>query len=207
MRARLEQALRPYLNEMLFTSRLILVEGPEDIAYITTLLMLRGSWEEYRRLGCHIVPTNGKWSMLDPLAITNLLGIPAFVVFDGDAQSWLGNVGTAEKHRRYNRAILQLCGVDNPDPMPSETFWHERVVMWHSEIKTVASDDLGAAGWRQLQEQAEAAFGHVGDLDKNCMFIAELLTRAWEAGHRFPTLERLCEKILDFARIPGRMAA
>jgi predicted ATP-dependent endonuclease of OLD family len=207
VRARLEQALRPYLNEMLFTPHLILVEGPEDVAYITTLLMLRGSWEEYRRLGCHIVPTNGKEQMLEPLAIANLLGIPVFVVFDGDAQSWAGNVGTAEKHKKYNGAILELCGVADPDPMPPDTLWHERVVMWHSEVKTVASNDLGTALWRQFQEQTEAAFGHTGDLDKKSMFIAELLTRAWEAGQRFATLERLCDKILDFARTPRRMAA
>lgn len=207
VRARLEQALRPYLNEMLFTPHLILVEGPEDVAYITTVLILRGSWEEYRRLGCHIVPTNGKWSMLEPLAIANLLEIPAFVVFDGDAHKSFKNDGERQKHTKYNRAILQLCRVDDPDPMPLETFWHDRVVMWNSDIKSVASNDLGPALWRSFQEQAEAAFGHLGDLDKNSMFIAELLTRAWDTEHRFPTLERLCEKILDFARIPGRMAA
>jgi len=207
VRARLEQALRPYLNEMLFTPRLILVEGPEDVAYITTLLMLRDSWEEYRRLGCHTVPTNGKCSMPEPLAIAGLLEIPTFVVFDGDAQRSFRNDGERQKHTKYNKAILQLCGVDNPDPMPAETLWHERVVMWNSEIESVAENDLGPALWRRFKEQAEAAFGHVGNLDKNSMFIAEVLTRAWEAGHRFPTLERLCQEILNFARSPRRMAA
>jgi len=60
MLAKINQALQPSLNEVFFAPVLILTEGLEDIAYITTYLMLMEKWHEFRRHGCHMVPVNGK---------------------------------------------------------------------------------------------------------------------------------------------------
>ncbi len=64
--SKVNQALQPGLNEMFFTQRLILVEGLEDVGYITSWLVLSDRWEAYRRSGCHIVPVNGKSEMIRP---------------------------------------------------------------------------------------------------------------------------------------------
>ena len=85
MVAKIHQALQPALNEMFFATRLILVEGQEDIAYISTYLNLLGQWDEYRRTGCHLVPVNGKSQLLQPLVIAKNMGIPTFTIFDADA--------------------------------------------------------------------------------------------------------------------------
>ncbi len=58
--AKIHQALQPALNEMFFTRRLILVEGLEDVAYLLSCLNLLEKAEEFRRLGGHIVASNGK---------------------------------------------------------------------------------------------------------------------------------------------------
>ena len=47
--AKIHQALQPSLNEMFFVRRLILVEGLEDLAYLTTYLNLQDQYDEYRR--------------------------------------------------------------------------------------------------------------------------------------------------------------
>ena len=67
--AKIHQALQPALNEMFFTGRLILVEGLEDAAYLTAYTNLLGRSEDYRRVGCHIVPANGKSQLIHPLII------------------------------------------------------------------------------------------------------------------------------------------
>ena len=72
--AKIHQLLQSTLGEMFFTQRLILVEGPEDIAYLTTYFALLEKEEEYRRLGCHLVPTNGKSQMIYAVAAGTTIG-------------------------------------------------------------------------------------------------------------------------------------
>ncbi|MGL5445989.1 MAG: ATP-dependent nuclease [Rhabdaerophilum sp.] len=74
--AKLHQAMQPHLNEMFFAPKLIFVEGLEDLAYINAWMMLSGRWEDYRRYGAQIVPTNGKGYIIEPLVIADMMGIP-----------------------------------------------------------------------------------------------------------------------------------
>lgn len=61
---------------MFFAGAPVLVEGLEDVSYITTELHLSGQWSEFRRLGCHLIPVNGKDKLIQPLAIALELGFP-----------------------------------------------------------------------------------------------------------------------------------
>ena len=105
MVAKLYPSLNPVINEMFFCKVLILVEGQEDIAYITSYLLLTGKILEFRRYGCHIVPVDGKNKLIKPLAMAKLLSIPAYVVFDADTDK----TGASEvtKHKNDNKAILK----------------------------------------------------------------------------------------------------
>ena len=82
--AKIHQSLQPSLSEMFFTTNLVLVEGFEDLAYITTYFNLMDKYDEVRRLGIHIVPTHNKSSMILPFCIANKFNIPTFIVFDSD---------------------------------------------------------------------------------------------------------------------------
>ena len=48
MLAKLYPSLNPIVNEMFFCNELILIEGVEDVAYITTYLMLTAG--QYERI-------------------------------------------------------------------------------------------------------------------------------------------------------------
>jgi putative ATP-dependent endonuclease of OLD family len=138
--AKIHQALQPGLSEMFFASRIVFVEGLEDVAYITTYLHLSGLWNEFRRLGCHIVHANGKTALIEPLAVAKTLGIPFFVVIDADGEK-PDRGGSRNKHQKDNEAILRLCGVANPVAFPPGTFWGDRVVMWPTDItQTIPSE-------------------------------------------------------------------
>ena len=130
--ARLQQALQPHLNEMFFASKVVFVEGLEDAAYITAWLVLSDTWDEFRRHGAHIIPTNGKSYLVEPLVVAETLGIPAFAVFDADGNEM--NPNRRPQHERDNKALLSLLG-GNPDtPFPDTTVWAERFVQWPNNL-------------------------------------------------------------------------
>ncbi len=201
MLAKIHQALQPALNEMFFTQRLVLVEGAEDVAYIHTYLNLLGKWESYRRSGCHIVPTNKKSEMIRPLAIAKGLGIPTFVVFDADTDVQDKN-GRRAKHEKDNRAIMNLCGFGDLDPMPSVDVWTSSLVVWCSRLSAVVESEIGADSFARHKDAAAKQYGYAGDLDKNPLFIGTTLTLANLDGQRSASLERLCDAILSFSCTP-----
>ena len=106
--AKIHQVLQPNLNEIFFTSRLILVEGLEDVAYIATCLQLMNQWDEYRRLGCHMVPANGKSEMPRPLVIAQCLQVPVFAVFDADGDTKAEKSPTLPQVRRRAQTLPRL---------------------------------------------------------------------------------------------------
>ena len=196
--AKIHQALQPSLNEMFFTRRLILVEGLEDVAYLWSYLHLLEKEDDFRRLGGHIVATNGKSSLLQPLVIARHMRIPTYVVFDADADKPDSN-GSRAKHEKDNRALLALLGKANEDPFPAETYCGHGFTMWSSDIREIIKADIGAEDWKAFSAKADHRYGHAGDLHKNALHIGASLAFAWAAGNRPASLEALCDRILDTA--------
>ena len=194
--AKVHQALQPQLNEMFFARRLILVEGLEDQAYLITYLNLFGLSDEFRRIGCHIVSTNGKSELVQSLAIALHMGIPTYVVFDGDVDKKDKN-GSRQLHEKDNKCLLLLMNEKEQDPMPNQTIWGKGFTIWHSDIGKVVEGDIGKEEWQACRSQADVRFGHIGGLKKNMLHIGESLTIAWERGVKSENLEHLCKEILD----------
>lgn len=200
MLAKIHQALQPALNEIFFTPYLVLVEGREDAAHILTYMNVLEKAGDLRRVGCHIVPADGKSSLLVPFAIVRELGIPTFLVFDADTHA-PDRDGVREMHRKDNLALLRLAGIADQDPLPKATMWADHVVMWKTECAREIEADFPAEDWRRISEEIEARYGHVGGLAKNPLFIAERLEAAWTRGLRSRQLEDLCNRILAFCGV------
>lgn len=198
--ARIHQALQPGLNEMFFTRRLVLVEGLEDVAYIFAYINLLERTDEYRRLGCHIVRANGKSELLQPVVIAKHMGIPTYLVFDADADK-PDKGGSRSKHEQDNKALMTLAGVQDPEPLPKEIFWGNGLTMWHSDIGSIVKAEVGNDEWAGFSAEADKRYGHAGGLRKNTLHIGACLAFAWEAGKRSPSLERLCDEILDADKV------
>lgn len=193
--AKVHQELQPQLNEMFFTNSLILVEGAEDVAFITTYLHLTGKWEEYRRCGCHLVATGGKSHMVYAVLLAQAMDIPTYFVFDSDSH----NPDKGGKHTKDNIALLKLAGVADPDPHPKATCWAVKAVMWDTEIGLVVEKEIGKEAWLKYSEAADADYGQLGNLEKNPLRIAACLAYAWDDEKRSPSLDRLCSEIVGFA--------
>ena len=194
--AKIHQALQPGLNEMFFTRRLVLVEGLEDVAYILAYLNLLDGLDDYRHVGCHIVPANGKSELLQPLVISKYMRIPTYLVFDSDADKPDRN-GSKAKHERDNGALLTLVGRPDDDPMPAATARGAGFTMWHSDIGGIVKSEIGEAEWAKYRAEADKRYGHAGGLRKNSLHIGASLAFAWEAGIRSGSLEQLCIDLLD----------
>jgi len=199
MEFKVEQALQPGLNEMFFSPVLILTEGLEDTAYLTSYLALTERAEEFHRLGCHIVATSGKGSMVAPLAIAKMLDIPTFVIFDADGDC---SVAHRPQHERDNLALMRLSGVNGASAFPAAIFEAGGLMVWPTEIGDTIKSDFGADKWLGYKERArqKRRIADVPDLNKNVLFIGHVLTEAYGDGAKSQILESLCSKIISFAR-------
>jgi len=195
MVAKLYPSLNPVINEMFFCKKLILVEGYEDIAYINSYLLLTGRINDYRRQGCHIVPVEGKNRIIKPLAMAFLLEIPTMVIFDCDTNK--EREDEIAKHKRDNRAILDLKNYNEINEWPSETIYKSDLIAWRTNITDEVRNELGEA-LRVYEDRAAAFYGNAGGLKKNPLSIAKTLELAWKDGVKSELLLDLTDKIIGF---------
>jgi hypothetical protein len=138
--------------------------------------------------------------MIQPLAIMNHFEIPCFAVFDADAHE--KDAGKRAAHEKDNKAILSLCNVAKPEPLPAATQWHPNCTMWHTEIGAVVKEDFGKDVWEKSFNKCQALHdANVGDLHKNTLFIGSLMEHTWNQNVKSKSLEKLCDSILDFTEL------
>ncbi|MDE5457249.1 AAA family ATPase [Bradyrhizobium sp. CSA112] len=194
--AKLHQELQPSINELFFTRNLVLVEGLEDVAIITSWLVLTGRWSEFRQKGIHIVPAGGKSHLSYALVIAQGLKIPVFTIFDAD--------GDDDKHKalhqRDNTLLHKLLDADHSKPFPADILWNEKFAVWPTNIGDAIKADVSEEKMRTYDDKANAAHGSPGGLKKNSLQIGVKLQLAFEGGSRPASLDKLCDAILAFAK-------
>jgi hypothetical protein len=197
-RAHLHQALQPHVSEMFFTSRLILVEGLEDAAYISAWMTHTGKWEHYRKSGGHIVAVNGKSYLTEPIVLAKQLGIPFFVLFDADGNT--ANPSHKNKHRIDNTILLKLLDGDPNDPFPAAPVWKKRFVLWPENLGKTLKDEVGAAIWEPAYTEATKGLGNPqGSFGKNTVHIGDHLAILKNKNVKLSTLDKICQTILEFS--------
>ena len=196
--AKIHQALQPGVAEMFFSQIPILVEGLEDVSYITTQMHLSGLWSDFRRLGCHLIPVHGKNKLIQPLAIARELGLPVFVVFDADGD--IDDKNKRTQHEKDNRPLLALLGVEQ-DPFPSAEIWGHNHAVWPTNLTKMVKDDFGA-DYANITEPVRLRYAQEGGLEKNALFIADWLSEAHSEEVSSPTLTKLCANIITYAQNP-----
>jgi putative ATP-dependent endonuclease of OLD family len=194
--AKIHQALRPHVAEMFFTRIPVLVEGLEDASYITTALHLSGQWADFRRLGCHIIPVNGKDKLIQPLAIAKELGVPVFVVFDADGDTKRSDHRML--HESNNKALMHLLNVTADSFPPTNVLGHDHAI-WSTNLTQIIEADFGA-DCNKYKEAVRLHYAQEGGLEKHDLFIADWLSEAHADGKSATTLAALCTAILTYAQ-------
>lgn len=195
--ARLHQALQPHLSEMFFAPRIVLVEGLEDMAYITSWLHLSGMWDDYRRSGCHLVPASGKSWQIEPLIVAQKLGIPCFAIFDSDGDKT--NAKERARHEIDNKAILSLVGGDVSVPFPTDTAWGKAFVQWPTNLGDTFRSEIGEAVWDAAYHHATDGLGNpLGSFKKYAMHIGAHLEKLSADGVKIASLDSVCARLIGF---------
>ena len=198
--ARLHQALQPHLNEMFFSSKIIFVEGLEDVAYITSWLVLSNLWDEFRRHGAHIVPANGKSHLVEPIVVAQFLNIPVFVVFDADGN--IDNPSAKFKHEKDNKALLGVLNGDNTQPFPTSTVWDDKFVQWPTNLGDVFRSEVEKVEWDKAFGEATKGLGNPeGSFAKNTIHIGDHIALLHKNGNVPASLDRLCKEIMKFVSV------
>jgi putative ATP-dependent endonuclease of OLD family len=196
--AAVEQIMQPSQAELFFCKAAVLVEGPEDVAFLTVFLKRGDGWREFRRLGCHFVVCDGKTNMSRPLVIAHGLGLPSFAVFDGDCDK--ASDAPNDEHRRDNGCLLRLLG-SNANPVQDKNLVETNVVMWRTRILDEIRTEIGEHEWDTAEQEARAAFKlQSGVRRKNPVLVAATLELLLNKGIRILSLERVTDALLEFAR-------
>lgn len=193
MIAKLYPILRPEISEMFFSKKLVLVEGIEDVAYLTSYIQLMGRLSDFRRSGYHIIPVGGKSELIKPLAIAKLLNIEVFVVCDADTDKTRED--EINKHKSDNAAILHLLGYDKDENWPDFDIKKPNIVMWKTNITNTIDQEFGA-DWNIYKDQAASYYGNAGGLKKNPLAVSRALEIAWCKGVQSQTLQDLVNRII-----------
>ena len=193
----LEQIMQPTQRELYFSRVAILVEGIEDVAFISAHLHVTGKWSEFRRLGCHFVVAAGKTNLSRPLAVACELKIPTFLIFDGDGDK---SGDDLKKEIKDNSCLFRLCGVESFDPIPKAIVWGSNHAVWPSTISHAVRTGLSEAVWQKAENDVRKAKGYLnGVKQKNNMLIAGIIEHLGSQSITSPVLETLCSNILSYA--------
>ncbi len=196
--ASVQQIMQPSQTELFFCKVPVLVEGPEDIAFLSIYMHTNGLWDEFRKLGCHFIPCIGKTNMSRPLAIARGLGMNPFVVFDGDCDKASGNANCQQK--RDNGCILNLIGSD-ADPIQSDNKFSDNFVMWKTRILNEVRSHVGEDLWDDKEQEAREKYKlQSGVKRKNPVLVSATTELLLEANTDMTPLEETVSALIKFAR-------
>jgi putative ATP-dependent endonuclease of the OLD family len=188
--AGLIQKLQPPLNEMFFSRFAVLVEGPEDIAYLRTQFDLRSKWSEFLSLGGHIVPVGGKEAMVSPAAICEALEHPFFCILDGDKLKFGDDA--------YTKALATLAKIDLTKIVAGKDHFSDRAIIWIDKIGSAVASDFGA-DWQRAHSVTCKTIGvNEGTAAKNPLLINLTLSVLSAANKYSQTLDTAINQILKF---------
>lgn len=187
LKSRLQRIMTPWMNEGFFSDVVVLVEGEDDRASIIgTAKSLEHTFES---MGISVIPCFGKTSLDKPTIIFRQLGIPVYVVWDGDK-------GKGKAKENHN--LLSLMGKDVEDwpSMITDTF-----ACFEKYMQVVLKNEIGPELFEKYMNECENDFLMKRDQAiKNPTVIYTIIKKARENGHSCKTLEMIVQKIVDLKK-------
>lgn len=166
--------------EGFFARKVILVEGVTDKAILEGAY--RSAGRDHLAEGILIASVDGKTKMDKPLYIFNRLGIPAYAVFDSDANS-------ANKKTKVNKYIQAICGVTEPEEFPDGCF--ERFAAFDTNLEKYLKDSCGEL-YEQTFDEVAGEFGlHKDDVCKTPFAILQVVSRLRAHGKAFEKFDQI----------------
>ncbi len=196
LKARMTALMTPWMNEGFFADCVVLVEGEDDRAAIVgTAKHLHHDLES---AGVAVIPCGGKTNIDRPLVAFRALGIPAYVVFDGDADCPTNE--RADSSER-NRSLQRLLGVDPPVDFPADGVF-DTYAVYQDTLEKILQSEAGQELFLRVLSEFKTANGfkkHKQAL-KNPAFAQQLLTAMPPDAVANGTLKKIVDRIWALAQ-------
>jgi predicted ATP-dependent endonuclease of OLD family len=185
-RPRLHAVMTPWVNEGFFADVAVLVEGEDDRAAILGVAVSMGN--NFDSDGISVIPCLGKNNLDRPLVIFRRLGIPVYVIWDGDH-------GERDAKPEDNRRLLRLLGELEEDWPCGVKDQH---ACFKTELETTIADEIGKDLFDRLLSEAQGQLGIPKKKDalKNPVVLQRVVEKASADGKTSATLKGIVEKIV-----------
>jgi predicted ATP-dependent endonuclease of OLD family len=178
--------MTPWMSEGFFADVAVLVEGEDDRAALVGVA--RALNLDLDSLGISVIPCGGKTNLDRPFAIFSDLGIPTYVVWDGDD-------GEAGAKPEDNHRLLRLLGRPVVD-WPSEV--GTNFACFKQNLESVMSAEIGTADFNCWLAECQNNFEipKQKHAKKNPIVISTIVSKSLKAGRKLPTLQKIVESFI-----------
>ena len=193
LRPRLRSIMTPWMGEGFFADVVVLVEGEDDRAAIQGFANSINHDLDGR--GITIIPCFGKTNLDRPLIIFRQLGIPVYVIWDGD-------YGVKNANPEDNKRLLRLLDKPKQD-WPD--FSEKSSTCFKVNLEKTLKDEMGEESFNQWLLEAKDQFGIAKNKHalKNPAVIEQIIEKATSYDKSSKTLERIIENIISLKSPPG----
>jgi putative ATP-dependent endonuclease of OLD family len=197
LRPRLANVMTPEVNEGFFADVVVLVEGPSDRAVLLACAAQEGC--DFDATGISVVPVEGKSNLDRPLLVFRSLGIPCYVVFDGDKNKGEhGAPGTNELLLRLLKTPIHRF----PATQVTDDFacFEDNL---ECQLRLELGDELYAKSLARAAE--DCGYDPPKAAEKNVAAMAEVLALARQQGRESTSLKDIVVRV--FAIFPQESGA
>jgi hypothetical protein len=186
LKPRLQTIMTPWMNEGFFADVAVLVEGEDDRAAILGYAKAKG--QDLESIGISVIPCGGKQSMDRPALIFKQLGIPVYLVWDGDKG---GNNAKPEDNHRLLRIVNQTV-VDWPVYIGTDSACFEK------SLDFILCNEIGEDIYNGLLEECQTSFciPKKKYAKKNPSVISTIIQKAQAQGKNSNSLNSIIDNIL-----------
>jgi putative ATP-dependent endonuclease of the OLD family len=186
LRPRLQAVMTPWVNEGFFADVAVLVEGEDDRAAILGLAKSMG--RNFDSEGISIIPCIGKNNLDRPLVIFRRLGIPVYLIWDGDQ-------GKQDPRPEDNKKLLRIVG-QAEEEWPSCV--EDNYACFKVELEATLSEEIGNDLFDRKLAGAQSQLGIPKKRDalKNPAVVQYIVEKAATEGKTSATLKGIVEKIV-----------
>lgn len=182
-------------NEGFFADVVVLVEGLGDAGMLGMLQdILQKDW---LTLGIAIIPIDGKTKLDRPALIFKGLGIPVYIVFDGDKQ--LKGTDQEANCVQANGLLLRLVGASEEEFPKTQV--NETWAAFEQKIETELKAALGEDDFNGFREQVVSELGleRSRQVTKSMYSASRFVEIVYENGGSIPVLEQIVEAATKLA--------
>lgn len=211
--SKLETIMTPLMNEGFFAHAVVLVEGDDDRGAILAAAKYLGY--DLEGMGIAVIPCVGKSNLDRPWAVFTTLGIPVYVVWDGDADfcknprsndcSQCDQVDASGRtlkskckaHPSTNQNLLEILG-EQPMRWPERRV-KSRYACFRTNLEMTIKKELTPSVYDELFETItnELGIDKSEHAIKNPAVIKNMLERATlEHGKKSKTLEQIVRNVV-----------